>query len=73
MIIVLNDSLVHSCLGVAFRLLKKLKALEVLMGFFEYFSPDLAKLLCSCLSLIDAISELYDMDKKIFNEILIRK
>ena len=32
-----------------------------------------AKLLCSCLSLFDAIVKLYAMDEKKFNDLLIRK
>ena len=43
------------------------------MESLEFCSPDVAKLLGSCLCLFDAINELHAMDGKMFNDFLIRR
>ena len=50
-----------------------LEALGVLVGSLEIYCQIVAKLLCSCLILSNAIAKLHAMDEKIFNDFLIAK
>ena len=50
-----------------------MEALRALMVSLQFCSLDCAKLLCSCLCLIDVIVELHVVFEKVFNDFVIER